>query len=561
MSEINMEGSFMAEEQAKATIVIGHINPDTDSICSAICYARLKEKLTGKKYEARRAGQLNDETKYVLKKFGADKPHLQENVSPQVSDAPYRRIEGVSSDISMKKAWEIMKANKVVTLPIVKDRQLEGLITIENIATSYMDVYDSRFVSEANTRYKNIVETLEGTMPVGDESEYFSEGKVLIAAANPEIMENYIEPGDLVILGNRYESQLSAIEMKAGCIVICEGAAVTVSISKLAAENNCKVILTPYDAYTVARLINQSVPVIFFKFSEKVITFNESDYVEDIRNTMSKHRRRDFPVLDKDGNYLGMLSRRNLLDVEKKKVILVDHNEKNQAVRGIDDADILEIIDHHRIGTLETISPVYFRNQPLGCTATIIYQMYCENGITPDAQTAGLLCAAILSDTLMYRSPTCTELDKQTAETLAELAGIKTEEFASEMFHAADNLLEKSEKDLFYQDFKKYVGGDVSFGVGQVTSLNGEDLDKLKDKMAEYLKTSIASSGLEMMFFMLTDIKSQVTTLVFAGEQAGEIVENAFGFEIAPECSYVRLKNVVSRKKQLLPAIMEAMQQ
>lgn len=306
-----------------------------------------------------------------------------------------------------------MQDAHVVTLPAVSEKGvLEGLITVGDITKSYMNVLDSSILSKAHTQYKNILETLEGAMVVGDENDYFDQGKVLIAAANPDMMEYYISEHDLVILGNRYESQLCAIEMEADCIIVCEGAAVSMTIRKLAQEHGCTVMTTPYDAYTAARLITRVCRSGHFMKTEDLITFEDSDCIDDVKEVMASKRHRDFPVLDKDGKYLGMISRRNLLGAKGKQIILVDHNEKNQAVDGLENADIQEIIDHHKLGTVETISPVFFRNQPVGCTATIVYQMYHENNVEIDKATAGMLCSAIISDTLLFRSPTCTPIDK-----------------------------------------------------------------------------------------------------------------------------------------------------
>ncbi len=367
----------MAEYNKKKTIVIGHKNPDTDSICSAICYAALKRKVTGEDVEPARAGHLNEETQFVLRYFGVEKPMKVRHVRTEVRDIDIRQVPGVSRDISLKSAWNIMQKDGLVTLPAVTpDGMLDGLITVSDIAKTYLDVLDSSILSKANTRYSNIIETLEGLLLIGDENAYFSEGKVLIAAANPDMMEYYISKNDLVILGNRYESQLCAIEMEAACIIVCEGAAVSMTIKKLAQEHGCTVITTPYDAYTAARLINQSMPIGYFMKCDHLITFQETDVVDEIKDVMTSKRHRDFPILDQDGKYKGMISRRNLLGARGKSVILVDHNERSQAVDGIENARIREIIDHHRLGPIETIGPVYFRNQPLGCTATIIYQMY-----------------------------------------------------------------------------------------------------------------------------------------------------------------------------------------
>ena len=365
----------MEQELKRKTMVIGHRNPDTDSICSAICYANLKRALTGDEYVPARAGHVNGETQFVLNYFGLEEPKLVEDVRTQVKDIEIRKTKGVADNISLKKAWKIMQENNVVTIPSVRpDGTLEGLITVGDITKTYMNIYDSSILSKANTQYSNIIETLEADLLVGDADVYFDKGKVLIAAANPDLMEFYIEPHDLVILGNRYESQLCAIEMGAACIIVCEGAGVSMTIKKIAQDRGCTVIATTYDTYTAARLINQSMPISYFMTREHLITFNSDDYTDEIREVMASKRHRDFPILDKEGRYLGMISRRNLLGARGKQVILVDHNEKNQAVAGIESAEIQEIIDHHRLGTVQTMSPVFFRNQPLGCTATIIYR-------------------------------------------------------------------------------------------------------------------------------------------------------------------------------------------
>ncbi len=339
----------MAEYNKHKTIVIGHKNPDTDSICSAICYANLKRILTGQDYVPGRAGHVNEETQFVLKYFGVQAPELIEHVKTEVRDIDIRQTKGVKRNISLKKAWNTMQDANVVTLPAVtEDGILEGLITVGDIAQSYMNVYDSSILSKANTQYSNIVETLEGHLVIGSEENYFNEGKVLIAAANPDMMEYYISKNDLVILGNRYESQLCAIEMEAACIIVCEGAAVSMTIKKLAQERGCTVITTPYDTYTAARLINQSMPISYFMKTENLITFEETDVIDEIKEVMASKRHRDFPILDKNGKYMGMISRRNLLGARGKSLIMVDHNEKTQAVDGIENARILEIIDHHR---------------------------------------------------------------------------------------------------------------------------------------------------------------------------------------------------------------------
>ena len=555
----------MAASKEKKTIVIGHKNPDTDSICSAICYANLKSVLTGNEHIPGRAGQVNPETKFVLDYFGAEAPMEVRSVKTQVKDIEIRDTQGVNKNISLKKAWNLMTDESVVTLPAVtEDQLLEGIITVGDITYSYMNVYDSAILSKACTPYSNIIETLEGAMLVGNEDGVFSEGKVLIAAANPDMMEYYIEKGDLVILGNRYESQLCAIEMEASCIIVCEGAGVSMTIKKLAQERGCTVMTTPYDTYTAARLINQSMPIRYFMTTEKIITFDRDDFIDDVKEIMASKRHRHFPILDKNGKYRGMISRRNLLGARGKNVILVDHNEKNQAVDGIENANILEIIDHHRLGTVETMGPVFFRNQPLGCTATIVYQMYKENDVEIDKKTAGLLCSAIISDTLLFRSPTCTPVDQAAAMKLAEIAEVNVEELASQMFAAGSKLKGKSEAEVFYQDFKKFSAGKLTFGIGQITSLNADELDALKDRLLPYMEKARTEEKMDMLFFMLTNILSESTMLLCVGQGAVQLVGEAFHIALEESTGQegaVALPGVVSRKKQLVPSLMLAAEQ
>ena len=557
----------MAVEELKKTLVLGHRNPDTDSICSAICYAGFKHQLTGENYEPCRAGNVNPETQYVLDYFKLKAPRLVENVKTQVKDIEIRKTKGVSRGISLKNAWGLMQENNVVTLPCVTEEGLlEGVITIGDITKSYMNLYDSSIISKACTKYANILDTLEGSMVVGDSEAYFDRGKVLIAAANPDLMENYIEKHDLVILGNRYESQLCAIEMEAGCIIVCEGAGVSLTIRKLAQERGCAVITTPYDTYTTARLINQSMPISYFMTKENIIEFSEEDYLDDIREIMASKRHRDFPILDSDGKYIGMISRRNLLGAKGKSIILVDHNEKSQAVEGMESADIREIIDHHRLGTVETMSPVFFRNQPLGCTATIIYQMYQENHIEIDKTTAGVLCSAIISDTLLFRSPTCTPIDKAAGLALAQIAGLDIEKYAIDMFSAGSNLKGKSDGDIFYQDFKRFTVGNSVFGIGQITSLNAVELKDLRTRMSAYTEKEREQHEIDMMFFMLTNILTESTDLICTGQGAEQLIANAFHVKdedmenVSGQTGIVKLPGVVSRKKQLAPQIMMALQ-
>lgn len=540
--------------------ITGHKNPDTDSICSAIAYAYLKNQICeDKEFVPIRAGHMNEETHFVLNYFGVENPRYIDNVQTQVRDIEFRETEGVSKDISLMKAWKLMKERDAMTLPIIEDGVMVGIITIGDIATAYMEVADNRILAEAKTSYSNIVETLDGTLIVGDINRVFTEGKVVVAAANPDQMEEYISPHDIVILGNRYESQLCAIEMDAECIVVTQDAKVSMTIQKLAKEHNCQIICTAYDTFTASRLLNQSMPVGNFMIHEPLTKFKLDDTVDHVKETMAKLRHRYFPIVDEENHCLGLLSKRNLLDMTPKALILVDHNEKSQAVNGVEEAEILEIIDHHRIGSMETMQPVFFRNQPLGCTATIIYSMYKESKVEVPKKMAGLLCSAILSDTLMFRSPTCTEIDEKAAKELAEIADIDMEKFSAEMFHAGSNFADRSIEEIFNQDMKKFGMGDRNFEVAQISYMSEAEVDGLKERLLSYMEERVESKLSDGIYFMLTDIVKETTTLLFKGVGTREIVDEAFHANTG-ECS-VKLPGVVSRKKQLVPQLMATMQQ
>ena len=539
--------------------VIGHKNPDTDSICSAIAYADLRQKVTGQVHEAKRAGHVNDETAYVLDRFGVEAPKLLTDVRLQVRDLDIHEMQGLKPNASIRDTWERMRQEQAKTLPIVKDDELVGVVSTGDIAKSYMDVYDSEILSKARTQYRNIVKTLDGTMITGNEHGYFMRGKVAIGASSPNLMEEFIEKDDLVILGDREEAQACAVNIDASCMVICKDAEVSPKLIQKAKEQSIVIIQTPYDTFTTARLINQSIPLKFYMTSGPLTMFRMNDYVDDIKDIMAKKRFRDFPILDRHGRFKGFISRRRFLGASKKKVILVDHNERSQAVDGIEEAEIIEIIDHHRLGDIETVSPITFRNQPVGCTATIINQMYEENEIEVPREIAGLLCGAIISDTLLFRSPTCTPLDERTAKKLAKISDIDLEQMAQEMFNAGSNLKGKSAEDICFQDFKQFTVNDTIFGVGQITSMSKEELAAIRDMMTEHLPKVLEAHNLNMIYFMLTDILAESTELLCVGTGARGIALSAF--DLPDNAKSLILKGVVSRKKQLIPVLVETMQQ
>ena len=541
--------------------VIGHKNPDTDSICSAIAYCDIKNRTSQhQKFIPKRAGQMNEETEYVLSRFGVQPPGYLSNIGTQVKDMDIRMSPDADKGMSLKAAWDIMQENSIVSLPIRdKEGALEGLITIGDIAKTYMDTTDSYLLSRARTQYQKIAETIDGEVIEGNPHGYFIKGRVMVGTANPDKMKEYIEEDDMIIMGDREEDHLQAISQNVSCIIVGLGIQVSENVMKLAHEKDIIIISSPYDTFTIARLINQSIPVRYIMKTENLVTFNTEDFTDDIQDVMIKHRHRAFPVINKKGKCIGTISRRNFLGMHKKQVVLVDHNEIDQAVDNIEKADILEIIDHHKLGTLQTVQPISFRNQPVGCTGTIMYQIYGEQKLEISPKIAGLLCAAIISDTLMFRSPTCTLQDKMAAGALALIADISIEQFAKEMFRAGSNLKDKSPEEIFYQDYKKFIAeGDICFGVGQISSMDSEELKEIKERLLPFMVSECGRHGVTRVYFMLTDIITQSTELLFYGEGSREMAENAFKME--PENDAFYLEGVVSRKKQLIPPLMEAAQ-
>mgnify|MGYP000948284213 FL=1 len=546
---------------AHKVVVIGHRNPDTDSICSAIAYAELKNKTSDLVCEARRAGKMNQETEFVLKKFGVTPPRMCTDVNPKIRDLYDLTFIGIPGSTSLRKAWEIMRDQKIDTLPVTsEDDELQGVITVKDIATANMDLFDTGILAKSRTSYRNILETLGGTMVVGREDDVCTTGHIRIGTATPEMLESNMEKGDIVILTNRYESQLCAIEKEASLIIICNGAKVGRTIQHIAAETGVAIMSAPCDTYAAAKLISQCAPISYYMTRDDIMKFTLVTPVADVTRVMAKVRHRYFPILDEDGKYCGMVSRRNIIALRKRRIILVDHNEATQAVEGFDQAEILEIIDHHRIGSLETSGPVYFRNQPVGCTATIITQMYDENGVEIRPQIAGLLLAAILSDTLVFRSPTCTPVDVSTANRLAKIAGVEIDAFASEMFEAGEKLDGKTPEEVFLQDFKVFMCGDVRFGVAQGSYMTRKNLKAAQQLLTPYLPEACGKQNVEDLYMLLTDVPKEESVVICTGRHADEMLRSGFEKEPEEDGSWV-LPGVVSRKKQFIPALMSAYQE
>ena len=546
-------------EAIRKVNVVGHQHPDTDSICAAISYAYLKNQIGDSNYEARRAGAINRETAFVLKHFGFEEPRLITTLTPQIKDVTYRKASGIDPDTSLYTAWNLMRSENTSTLCVTDDNEnLLGLIAVKDVANANMDILDNSVIAKAKTPYKNIVNTLDGDMLVGDPSDTVPDGHVIVGTS-PEMMEDTIQEGDIVLCTNRYETQRFAVEAGAGCLIVCHSAKVSGVVRSAAEERGCAIITSPYDTYASARLITMAIPVSAKMLSaDKVDRFSVNTAIDDAQKVMARTQHRFFPVIEEDGSYAGVVSTPDLLNPRKKHVILVDHNERSQSVEGREQAEILEIVDHHRVANIETSNPVYFRNVPVGCTCTIIYDIFEENGIEIPANIAGIMMSAILSDTLCFRSPTCTPRDVFVGKKLAEICGEDCEEFADQMFDAGADLTGRTADEVFNSDFKVFSRGNVRFGVGQGSFMTEASRKAAEALVGPYLEDGAKINELPMVFYLFTDVKTQTSDMLYWGAAAEEIAAKAFN--VTPEDGIAVLKGVVSRKKQVIPALMTTLQ-
>ncbi len=551
----------MSPDSIRKVNVIGHMNPDTDSICAAISYAYLKNQIDGTEtvYEARRAGAINRETAYALNHFGFKEPRLITSVAPQIKDLVVTPLQGIGLETSLHVAWNLMRDTVHGTLCITDDEgNLQGLVAVKDIANANMDILDTFVLSKARTSYHNVLDTLNGKMVVGNPDAVIDRGKLLIGTT-PEMMDGLIVPGDTVLVTNRYETQRFALEAGAGCLVVCCGANITSVIRNLAEERGCAIIITPFDTYAASRLITMSIPVRAKMIpEEKIEFFSVHTAIEEARRIMARTQHRFFPVLDEDGNYIGVVGSANMLSYHKKHVILVDHAELSQTVDGIGEAEIMEIIDHHRVGTIETPGPIYYRCEPVGCTCTIIYEMFEEHGIDIPADIAGLMMSAILSDTLCFRSPTCTPSDVEAGYALAKICGEDPDTYSDAMFDAGADLTGRTADEVFNSDFKIFSRGDANFGVGQGSFMTKKSRRQAESLLQPYFEAASVSKELPVIFYMFTDIRSQTTEMLYYGPYAERLLMRAF--DVKPKKGRVVLPGVVSRKKQVIPALMSAIQ-
>ena len=533
--------------------VTGHKNPDSDSICAAYAYAEFKNKIGDVETVACRLGNPNQETQYILDYFNAEAPRLLKTVKLKVEDLQFDNISPVSPEISLKTAWSIMRDKNIKTLPVADENDhLLGVLAVSNLTSCYMDIWDNRILAKSNTTLDNIIDTLSAKVSYVNEKVTHFPGKIVVTAMQPDTMSGHIDEGDIAIVGDREEAQAALIKLNISLMIVTGGYAPSEKIVSLAKEHGVTIIVTQHDSFTASRLIVQSIPVGYVMVKENIVSFTTDDLVDDIKGIMTETRFRSYPVLDQNGRVVGTVSRYHLISNHKKKVIQVDHNERGQSVDGLEDAEVLEIIDHHRVADIQTSNPIFFRNEPIGSTSTIVAKCFFERGLTPSKTAAGLLCSAIISDTLLFRSPTCTPQDEEICRKLAEIADINIEEFAKEMFKAGTSLKGKTVEQIFNSDFKPFTIEDTKVGIAQVNTMDIEGFMPLKEEMLNYMDQKAKEAGLDMVMLLLTDILNEGSEILVTGNKP-EIVEKAFNVTLKDKGAF--LPGVLSRKKQVVPPV------
>lgn len=539
--------------------ITGHKNPDTDSIMSAIAYADLKNRLGEVRAIPIRLGKLNPESRFVLDYFGVDAPKIKESMQLQVKDLDIDTGNIIDPSIAIRNAWDIFQKGEAHSLSVVDaDGKIVGIASLSNITRAYMDVWDDKILGRSKTPIDNIIDVLAAHIINLPDNPRSYNGKMTVFAMNEgeeNNLEDVIIEGDIVISGNRDDYYEFLIKQKVGLIILTHGAVMNEEMVNLAKENNVTVLSTEYNSFMTARLLPMTIPISHVMTTDNLVYFTTEDNLDQVRDAMAKSRFRSYPVVDSSERIVGSVSRYHLISSEKKKLILVDHNERNQSIDDIEEAEIQEIIDHHRVANILTTGPVFFRAEPVGSTATIISEMYLESGIRPSKKIAGILCAAIISDTLLFRSPTTTETDKRILDRMSKIADLNPEEFADKMFRAATSLKGKSATDLVEGDVKTFNIGGEDFRVGQVMTMNPEELIPIMDELKDLMDKKIKAKNESTFVLVLTDIFNQRSELLVVGDHFDSIREE-FG-EIT-ERGTINAPGVLSRKKQVIPKLTAA---
>lgn len=533
-------------------LIFGHKKPDTDSVCAAIALALLKNKL-GEASEPYILGNINKETDFVLKYFNIEVPKVLDNVKIQIKDLDYDRVKPFNKDLSVHFAYFNMNENKLRTLPIVDEEgRLAGIITMKDIAMSLINT-DQRHL---RTSYDNIIETLIGKSIL--KFDDIIDGDIIVASFEEDTLRKsaIINKKSIVIVGDRYDVIRHAIETGARLIIITGDLEVPHNLIDLAEQCRVNIIKTPYQTYYTAKNISLSKYVKDIMKSRDIVTFNEDDYLNDCKEDIEQSKHSKFPIISKDKKYQGLLSRNHLINPQRKRVILVDHNEMNQSAEGLDEAEILEVIDHHKIGDIRTSIPIIFRNIPVGSSNTIIYNMYRENNIEIKRDVAGLMLSGIISDTLLLKSPTTTERDRTAVDELLKIVGLNLNNYALEMFKAGTSLEGYTSEEILFQDFKKFNLEYKDVGISQVFTMDIKQIMDRKDEFIRLIDDMTADRNYFMIIMAVTDIVNEGSYIFYTSSKE-RIIKGIFEEEEAFQGIYV--DKCVSRKKQIVPRVINAL--
>ena len=539
---------------ARPLYVIGHRNPDTDSICSAIGYAHLKQAL-GEPAVPARAGKLNAETRFVLDRFGVDMPVLISDLYPRARDIMVPVLVTILPDQTLRELGRMMRENDGKSAAVIDEKgSLLGIVSLGDLARRYFEELEMPDLASAGVTFRGILAVLDGKIAVAGDMDRGVRGKIWIAAAKAETFQSLIGEGDIALAGDREEAQLKLLDCGIDALVLTGNAPAGNELREKAASKGILVFQTQFDTYTAARLINQSIPVRVI-MQKNVVSFRPADLVSDIRETTVRTRFRNYPVTE-NGRIIGMINRERLIAPEREKVILVDHNEKTQAVAGIEEAHIIEIIDHHRLGGLETGEPIFIRHDPVGSTSTIVANMHWHRNVEIPVNIAGLLLAGVLSDTLLFKSPTSTPQDREAAKRLAEIAGIDLSEFGMAVLRAGSRFNGLEPEEIIRYDLKEFQIADYRVSISQINVMDAADiLAKRSEGLGGALSMVRQKEGYDISLLMVTDILQETTHLLHAGRPVS-LLRRAFGEE-STDTTFV-LPGTMSRKKQVVPPLVNA---
>lgn len=532
--------------------VFGHKNPDSDTICAALAYARLKRTL-GVNAVAVKLGPLNNETKFILQYFHVEEPETLLTIRTQVSDLLIDEAVCISPGASVRAAWDLMQQHKRKSLAVVDEAgQLLGIATLSDITRNFMETVNDTLLAVSGATYQNIVDTLEATLLLGDPNAQLKTGRLIIAAQEHTMVRSYLSTGDIVI-ANIPENIREAVLGGAQLIICTCGLLPADADIAFARDRGCDIMVTAHDTFIAAMRVRQSIPVRFVMSREHLVTVRKDEFKDDVKERMTKTRYRNYPVLDESGRVVGMISRYHLLSKSRKQAILVDHNERSQTAPGIEEAEILEIIDHHRLGDIQTNNPILMKNEPVGSTATIVASLYIASKTPIPQDTAGLLLCAILSDTLNFNSPTCTPQDVAMATMLAPIADVVIDDLAKKIINAGSNLRGKKPDEIITGDFKEFRVSRYRIGIAQVYSLESESLNDLLPEIMERMEYHCSKNGLNLLMLLVTNLHLGGSLALLAGERK-DIFFKAYSLEQTEEAVF--LPGVLSRKKQVVPLIM-----